>query len=71
MPPDDTRGKAIGVYCQPGNNYTRLYLTADKAHYSGICYKCGTCLRVRAGPQGWDTKRLQIICPRPPPLSPY
>lgn len=59
-------GKAIGVYCQPGGNYTRLYLSADGQHYSGICYKCATRLRVKAGPQGWDTKRLTITCPRLP-----
>jgi hypothetical protein len=59
-------GKSIGVYCQPGGNYSRLYLSADRQHYSGMCYKCATRLRVRAGPEGWDTKRLNIACPRLP-----
>lgn len=66
MQEDIPKGKAIGVYCQPGSNYTRLYLNADGTSYSGMCYKCATRLRVRAGPQGLDTKRLTITCPRLP-----
>lgn len=70
MPTESHTGKSIGVYCQPGGNYSRLYLSADRQSYSGVCYKCSTRLRVRAGPQGLDTKRLSITCPRMPPMRP-
>ncbi len=67
--PKDPKGKSIGVFCQPGQNYSRLYLQADKTAYLGMCYKCGTRLRVRAAPQGWDTSRLVIQCPGASRLS--
>ena len=57
-------GKAIGVYCEPGGNYSRLYLSATGDYYSGVCYKCATRLRVKAGTGGLDTTRLRITCPR-------
>lgn len=65
MEPDKEK-KSLGVFCQPGGNYSRLYLQPEGSAYLGMCYKCGTRLRVRAGPQGWDTKRLVIQCPGSP-----